>query len=207
MSEWHTLNLDAVFAELESRPDGLEPSEIRARRERYGPNELVERQGRGPWRILWEQLCEPMVFMLIIAAGVSAAIREYPDAAAIAVIVVLNALLGFVQDYRAERALAALKQLAVPEVTVRRHGTVMHASAVDLVPGDVILLDAGSRVPADCRVVESRHLQVQEAAITGESQPVTKRIEPLSDANSHWATARTCSTWAPKSVQAVAKPL
>ena len=182
--DWYLLDAATVLDELGSHPDGLNIDEVARRRQQYGPNQLVEQQGRGPWRIVWEQLREPMVLLLILAASVSVLIGEYPDAIAIAVIVVLNGLLGFVQDFRAERAMAALKQLAVPEVSVRRGGKVSHIAATELVPGDVVFLHAGNRVPADCRVLTSRHLQVQEAAITGESQPITKHADPMDDQHS-----------------------
>ena len=138
---------------------GLAEDEVERRRAQYGPNELVETGGRGPWRILWEQLSGAMVVLLIVAAGVSAFLHEYTDSGVILVIVVLNAALGFIQDYRAEKALAALKKLAVPIVRVRRQGTVREMSARELVPGDIVLLEVGNYVPADCRLLESVNLK------------------------------------------------
>ena len=120
-----------------------------------------------------------MVVLLVVAAGVSAFLHEYIDSMVILVIVVLNAALGFAQDYRAEKALAALKKLAVPVVRVRRGRVVHEVSARELVPGDIVLLEAGNYVPADCRLWESVNLTVQEAALTGESEPVDKQIEAL----------------------------
>ena len=122
-----------------------------------------------------------MVMMLIVAAGVSVFIDKYLDAGAIAVIVVLNAILGFVQDFRAERAMAALKRLAVPRVKVRRDQHLLTVPASELTLGDIVLLEAGDRVPADCRVLEAHHLKIQEAALTGESEAVGKHAEPIQD--------------------------
>ena len=175
---------DAVAAALQTdTAAGLADEVAGERLRRYGPNELTETGGRQPWRILWEQLSGAMVVLLIVAAGVSAFLHEYTDAVVILVIVVLNAALGFVQDYRAEKALAALKKLAVPIVRVRRDGVVQEMSARELVPGDIVLLEVGNYVPADCRLWESVNLRIQEAALTGESEPVEKQVEALAGEN------------------------
>ncbi len=180
MTDWHQRAVSDSLVQLDSdAASGLAEDQAKARRARYGPNELVETGGRGPWRILWEQLSGAMVVLLIVAAGVSAFLHEYTDSAVILVIVVLNAALGFAQDYRAEKALAALKRLAVPVVRLRRDGVVREMPACELVPGDIVLLEVGNYVPADCRLWESANLRIQEAALTGESEPVDKQIEAL----------------------------
>ncbi|MCA1719261.1 MAG: HAD-IC family P-type ATPase, partial [Actinobacteria bacterium] len=166
---------EAVVAKLGSNPRrGLSADEVRVRLERYGLNELEERSGRGPWGILWEQFTSTMIVILIVAAVVSALLGDYEDSIAIAVIVVLNAALGFGQEYRAERAMDALKRLTAPSVKVRRDGHVWEVSARELAPGDVVLLEAGNLVPADGRLLEGKDLRVQESALTGESEPVEK---------------------------------
>jgi P-type Ca2+ transporter type 2C len=166
---------EAVVAKLGSDlRRGLSAEEVRGRLERYGPNELEERSGRGPWEILWEQFTSAMIVILIVAAVASALLGDYEDSIAIAVIVVLNAALGFGQEYRAERAMDALKRLSAPTVKVRREGHVREVSARELVPGDVVLLEAGNLVPADGRLLEGTNLRVQESALTGESAPVEK---------------------------------
>jgi Ca2+-transporting ATPase len=166
---------EAVVARLGSDlRRGLSAEEARVRLERYGPNELEERSGRGPWAILWEQFTSTMIVILIVAAVVSALLGDYEDSIAIAVIVVLNAALGFGQEYRAERAMDALKRLSAPTVKVRRDSHVREVSARELVPGDVVLLEAGNLVPADGRLLEGTNLRVQESALTGESEPVEK---------------------------------
>lgn len=182
MTNWHRKTTEQTLAELNSDLQaGLTAEEARTRLDQHGLNELVETGGRGPWKILWEQISGAMVVMLIIAALVSVFLAEYTNAIVILIIVVLNAALGFFQDYRAERALAALKKLAVPVVRVRRDGSIVELSARELVPGDLIQLEVGNYVPADCRVIESVNLRVQESALTGESAAVDKSDQALED--------------------------
>ena len=176
---WHQLTADAALGRLESGPEGLAENEAQARLAVHGPNALIERGGKSPLAILKDQFVSVMVLLLIGAGAVSVVLREYTDAAAILAIVILNAVLGFFQEYRAERAMQALKSLAVPTVRVRRGGHVTELSARELVPGDIVLLEAGSHVPADGRLLEAVNLRVQEATLTGESEPVEKTSEPL----------------------------
>lgn len=177
---WHTSTVVDVVKALDvDLNNGLNDAETAKRRTRYGPNELQERGGISPWQLLWAQFTNHMVLILIAAAVVSGFLGKITEAAAIAAIVVLFALLGFVQEYRAERAMAALKRMAVPAVRVRRGGEVREISAVELVPGDVVLLEAGNAIPADMRLVESVNLRIQEAALTGESEPAEKHTDPL----------------------------
>ena len=181
MNNWHCTTIAEAVQQLETdAAAGLSSQQVAALRERYGSNELVESSGRGPWRILWEQLSGAMVLMLVVAAAVSFFLGEYTDAIVIMAIVVLNAVLGFAQDYRAEKALAALKKLAVPVVRVRREGAVREISARELVPGDVVLMEVGNYVPADCRLIESVNLKIQESALTGESEAIQKQTDPVS---------------------------
>ena len=132
---------------------------------------------------LWEQLTGTMVVILIISAVITFFLREYTDAIAILVIVILNTILGFSQEYRAEQAMAALKKMAVPKVRVRRDGRVTEVRAQELVPGDIVFLEAGNSVPADGNLVENANLRVQESVLTGESEPVEKRLEPINKEN------------------------
>ena len=180
MTDWYRMEKTDVLAALETSSEkGPTQAEAERRLARYGPNELIERGLKSPWRILWEQLTAVMVVILIVAAVVSAFVGDYKDAVAILSIVVLNAVLGFSQEFRAEKAMAALKQLAVPTVKVRRDGQVVKISARELVPGDVVLLETGALVPADGRLLESVNLRVEEAALTGESEPVEKHTHAL----------------------------
>lgn len=172
---WYTKTTQTVLDELQTElTNGLTEAEATSRLGKYGSNELVERGGKPPWRILWEQFTSTMVLILIAAAVVSGFLGKVTETAAISAIVLLFGILGFVQEYRAEQAMAALKKLTVPNVRVRRGGTVREISAKLLVPGDVLLLEAGNLVPADARLIESFNLRIQEAALTGESEPVEK---------------------------------
>jgi P-type Ca2+ transporter type 2C len=180
MSDWYQLERKVVLEQLATdQASGLSEQEAARRLAQHGRNELVETGARSPWRILWEQLTARMVLVLIAAAIVSALLADYKDAIAIMAIVVLNAAIGFSQDYHAEKAIAALKRLAVPFVKVRRGGTLRTVPAAELVPGDIILLEAGSLVAADCRVLESANLQTLEASLTGESEPIGKTSAAL----------------------------
>jgi len=180
MAQWHRERAEQVARDLKTDvTQGLSAAEAAYRLGQYGPNELVERGGRTPWRILWEQLTATMVLILVAAAVISAFLQKWQEAAAILAIVLLFALLGFFQEYRAERAMAALKKLAVPAVRVRRDGRIQELPASELVPGDILLLEAGNRVPADLRLLESVNLRIQEAALTGESEAVEKQVAAI----------------------------
>ena len=175
VSDWFKLSVQEILQQMESSAgQGLSQEEAAARLEKYGHNELTERGVKSPWIILWEQLTGILVIILFIAAIVSVFLHEFTDAAVIMVIVIINALLGLSQEYRAEKAMAALKRLAVPVVRVRRDGSIQEIPARDLVPGDIVLFEAGNVVSADCRIIEEFNLRVQEAALTGESEPVEK---------------------------------
>lgn len=184
MNDFHRRSSTAVLRELEVElPLGLTQSEALRRLKEYGDNELIERGIKAPWIILWEQMTASVVVVLIVAAVVSALLGDYKDSAAIAAIIVLNAILGFSQEYRAEKAIAALKKLAVPSAKVRRDSEVLSMPVVNLVPGDIVLFEAGDFVPADCRLIESAGLQTLEAALTGESEPIRKITDPLDQAD------------------------
>ncbi|MCB1034807.1 MAG: HAD-IC family P-type ATPase, partial [Acidobacteria bacterium] len=177
---WYRLSPSEALEALASDPTtGLESAEARRRRHHYGPNELADLRRRSPLSILLEQFRGALVLLLLGAAGVSLALREVRDAVAILAIVALNAAMGFVQEYRAEKAMAALKRLAVPRVRVRRDGGPAEISASELVPGDILILAAGDRLAADGRLLECADLQVEEAALTGESEAVIKQAEAL----------------------------
>ena len=162
---------------------GLDDAQVAARLAQHGPNELIDRGAKSPWRILWEQFSATMVLILVGAGLVSVFLGKANESISIFAIVVLFGLLGFVQEYRAEKAMAALKQMSVPTVRVRRAGAVREISARDVTVGDVVLLEAGNVVPADLRLVEANNLRVQEAALTGESEPVEKETHALSGDN------------------------
>lgn len=155
MRDWSNIDSTAALQLLETDADrGLSTEEAARRLATYGPNELTEAHRRGPWLILWEQLTAVLVLILIAAAALSAIVGDYQDSIVIIAVVVLFVTLGFIQDYRADRAMAALKKLAVPVVRLYRNGEVREISARLLVPGDILILEAGKVVPADCRLLE-----------------------------------------------------
>ena len=162
---------------------GLSEDEVRERRERYGANEIREGVRRGPLAMFLGQFTDFMILVLIGAAIVSGMIGDVVDTLAIVAIVVLNAVIGFVQEYRAERAIAALKQMAALQAQVRRNGHAAMIPANELVPGDVVLIEAGNALPADLRLVEAVQLKIEEAALTGESQPVEKLTRRMHEAD------------------------
>lgn len=181
---WYTVPPEAVAARLDtSIASGLDTEAAARRLTESGPNALAEGRRRGPWRMLLDQFTDFMVLVLIAAAVLAGFLGEPEDTVAIAVIVVLNAALGFFQEYRADRAMSALKALGAPTARVRRQGGVTTVAGVDIVPGDVVLLEAGNLLPADVRLVEAAQLRVEEAALTGESQPVEKATDALTGAS------------------------
>lgn len=179
--EWYRLDAGEVVRHLaSSEQSGLDKVEARRRLGKYGPNELVRRGGMSPWRVLLDQFRSVLILILLAAIGISILLGDTVEAVAIAVIVVFAALLGFVQEYRAEHALEALGRLAAPTATAIRAGDVVDIPARELVPGDVVSLRAGDRVPADARLLETTNLKLDEAPLTGESQPVEKDPSPIS---------------------------
>jgi len=180
MEDWYRREIEAVVSRLQTDAvNGLGDPEATVRLEKHGPNELRGRGGKHPLRILLEQFSSTMVLILIAAAVISAFLGELTETIAIAAIVILFALLGFFQEYRAERAMAALRKMAVPSVRVRRNGRIREISARELVPGDIVLVEAGNVIPADLRVLESVNLRTQEASLTGESEPVGKTVAAI----------------------------
>jgi len=180
---WHTLSADEVAHQLEtSHQTGLSAAKVSERRARFGPNALQEAHGRSPWRMLLAQFTDFMIVVLIAAAIISGIVGDVQDT--IAIIVILNAVIGFIQEYRAERAMAALKRMSEVSARVLRDGEVQAVNASELVPGDVVLLEAGNVVPADFRIVEAAQLWIDESALTGESAAVEKQIHsvPVHDA-------------------------
>ena len=159
--------------------NGLMPREAEERLDRYGPNEIIARAPVGPWGRMLAQFLQPLVYVLLIAAGVVLALGEWVDASVILGVVIVNALVGFFQEGKAEKAILALAGLVVTEATVRRGGRVIRISSRELVPGDVLMLQSGDRVPADIRLLKVRNLRVDESMLSGESVPVEKQVGRL----------------------------
>lgn len=175
-----TMEVAAVEACLQSPPEGLAESEVRKRLERFGANRIAERVRVAWWKLLLRQFRSLIVFLLLGAAGVSAAIGDWVEALAVLAVVLINALIGFFIELRATRSMEALRKLTRTTVRVRRAGRILVVPAEDLVPGDRILVEAGDIVPADLRLVVANCLQCDESSLTGESVPVRKQIEPVS---------------------------
>ena len=177
---WHVTSCAETARHWHTSVDsGLASADAERRLSVHGPNEIREQAPRSAWRMFFGQFTDFMIVLLIAAAVISGFIGEIEDAAAILAIVVLNAVIGFVQEYRAEKALRALKQLAALKARVIRDQSIETVPAAGLVPGDVVLLEAGSVVPADLRVSATAQLRIEEAALTGESHPIEKQTDPL----------------------------
>ncbi|MBK9924476.1 MAG: cation-translocating P-type ATPase [Anaerolineales bacterium] len=181
--DWHSLTPEQVLEHFEVQDGGLKTEDVKKRLEQYGPNQLKEAPRTTFLQMLWDQLNNFVVILLIVASVISALLGDYVEAAAIMAIVVLNAVLGIVQERRAEEALAALKKLAAPDAQVMRDGHRRSVPSYELVPGDVVFLEAGNFIPADIRLLEAVNLRVEEASLTGESLPVQKNAATVLDKN------------------------
>src|SRR5687767_13034830 len=178
---WHTLETTAAIAELDSSTEtGLSSEQVNERVSRDGVNELVERGGRTVLQILWKQARSPMVLILISAALLAGIIGDTNDRIAIVLLAGLYALAGLVQEYRAEKVIAALKKISVPNVRVLRNGTSSELPACELVPGDIVQLEVRNIVPADLRLLEAVNLRIQSSALSAESEGMEKHTAALS---------------------------
>ncbi|MFM8278669.1 MAG: cation-transporting P-type ATPase, partial [Cyanobium sp.] len=194
---WHSLEPAICLERLAADRDGLSTAVAARRLADIGPNRLEISEGRSTLQILWDQFSNVMLIMLLAVALVSALVslhqQEFPkDAIAILVIVVLNGLLGYLQESRAQKALLALRDMAQPLVQVRRDGQWQRLSSEQLVPGDLIRLEAGDRVPADARLLEIADLGVREAALTGEAEAVFKKAELVLEASTPVLERQNC---------------
>jgi P-type Ca2+ transporter type 2C len=179
---WHALSSEEVLKKLDSGLEvGLTQEQAQKRLEKYGPNQLAEGKKTTFWEMIYEQLNNFVIIMLIVAAAISALLGEVVDASAIVAIVVLNTVMGVVQDSRAQQELEALKKMASPEAQILRDGHRVSVPARELVPGDIVFLETGNFVPADVRLIEAVNLKIEEAALTGESVPVQKNAASVID--------------------------
>lgn len=183
LHDWHALKTEEVLKHLEVKNEGLSSEEVEKRLQHYGQNQLKEAPRPGFMALLWAQLNNFVVILLIAASVISALLGDYVEAAAIMAIVVLNSILGIVQEQRAEQALAALKKLAAPDAQVLRDGARCSVPTYNLVPGDIVFLEAGNFIPADLRLLEAINLRVEEASLTGESLPVQKNAASILEKN------------------------
>jgi len=177
--KYHQQKFEEVLTALNTSANGLSDDEAGKRLLEYGPNEIKESAKRTPLGMLLDQFKDFMIIVLIAATVISGLLGEVADTIAIVVIVILNAIMGFIQEYRAEKAIEALKLMAATASTVLRDGIPHSVPTREVVPGDIVLLEAGKVVPADLRLIESAQIRIEEAALTGESVPVEKNIAPL----------------------------
>lgn len=171
---WHTLDSEQILAQLQSSSHGLEPAEASARLARYGANRLPPPKRRGPLLRFLLQFHNVLLYMMIVAAGVTALLGHWVDTSVILAAVLINAVIGFIQEGKAENALDAIRNMLSPHAMVMRRGEKREVSAEELVPGDIVLLISGDKVPADLRLLQCKNFLVEEAALTGESVPVEK---------------------------------
>jgi len=179
--EWHAMKTEKLMTTLKASEKGLSAEEAERRLQEFGPNELVERKRVTLFQIFLGQFKDIFVIMLLIAIGISVLIGEIIDASTIGAIVVLNAVVGFIQEYRSEKAMEAMKKLTAPKARVLRDGKEMMIPAREVVPGDIILLESGDRISADGRLLDVVDLKTDEAVLTGESTPVGKITEALDE--------------------------
>ncbi|HEX7483307.1 MAG TPA: HAD-IC family P-type ATPase, partial [Candidatus Bathyarchaeia archaeon] len=172
--QWYSKSAEEALSELNVTIKGLTSLQAQQRLLLFGPNELKKEKGKSPLKLLLDQFTDILMIILLIATGLSFAVGEVTDAAIILAIVIASATLGFSQEYRSEKAVEPLKKMTAPTASVLRDGKEVRIPAVQLVPGDIILLYTGDKVPADARVIEAFTMKTDEASLTGESSPVNK---------------------------------
>lgn len=181
LTQWHRLTTQQSLEHTRAELKGLSEQEAQTRLQQQGANEIPQQQQRGLWKILVAQFSDFMIIVLLAAAVISGVLGDPADTIAILVIILLNAAIGIVQELRAERAVAALREMSAPVAHVRRAGQSMDIAADELVTGDIVLLEAGNIIPADLRLLECEELQADESSLTGESQTVSKQSEALGE--------------------------
>ena len=180
---WYQLDHNRIFADLNTSENGLADTEVRERLQKFGPNKLAEEERISKLKILLHQFTSPLIYILLIAAVVTAFLQEYKDTGVIVAIVLLNAVVGYIQEYKAEKNVRALKSMVVARARVLRDGKELEINGEDLVPGDIVLLASGSRVPADLRLIKTIELRADESMLTGESIPAEKMASIIPEDN------------------------
>ena len=181
----HRKTFQQLFTHFQTRESGLSKGEVQTRLRKYGPN-AIQAKGRVPlWIQFLAEFKDLMVIILIAAVIISFAVGEVRDATIILFIVILNAVIGFIQKFKAEKALEALQKMVSPQAKVLREGKVVEIEAREIVPGDILILNEGDKIPADARLFEENELEIEEAALTGESIPVAKQADPIDKEDLH----------------------
>jgi len=174
---WHARSVEEVLTTLKSSSTGISDAEATRRLHAVGPNALPRQRGEGPWRIYWRQLNNPIGWLLIAAGCIAVLMDRLTDAAVVFGAVIINSIIGFIQEYRAGKAIEELATMVPESATVLRDGVPVTVIARNLVPGDLVTLQSGDRVPADLRLIRTKNLLIEEAALTGESLPLAKHTE------------------------------
>ena len=180
---WYQIEVKEIFHRLKTSEEGLTDMEVKARLIEYGPNKLAEEQKISRLKILLHQFKSPLIYILIIAATVTGFLREFIDMGVIMAVLILNAVIGYFQEYRAEQSVRALKKMVVQKARVLRDGKEKEIGSEDLVPGDIVFLSSGVKVPADMRLFKTNELKIDEAMLTGESVPVEKTTHAIKEEN------------------------
>ena len=179
MDNWHQLNIEQLWQQLDSDQQGLAPPQVEQRLQQYGPNQLPQAKSKPAWQRFMLQFHNILIYVLLVSSVITLWLGHVADSLVILAVVLVNALVGFIQEGKAEQAMQSIRQLLAPKAAVIRAGTRQHIQASQLVPGDVVLLEAGDKVPADLRLFRCHGLQIQEAALTGESVPVEKQTQAV----------------------------
>lgn len=180
---WYQLHIKEIIQKLGTSEEGLTDNEAMERLKQYGPNKLIEEEKISKFKILFQQFTSPLIYILLIAAVVTALLKEYIDTSVIMAAVILNAVIGYMQEYKAEQGVRALKKMLIPKARVLRNGKEKEIHSEQLAPGDVVLLASGAKVPADLRLLNTYELKVEEAMLTGESIPAEKSTSAISEDN------------------------
>ncbi|MCX8023385.1 MAG: HAD-IC family P-type ATPase [Syntrophorhabdaceae bacterium] len=181
--DWYKLDIKNIYGRLGSGPNGLEIHEVEERRKKYGPNLISEGESVSRLKIILDQFKSPLIYILLVSAAVTALLGEYIDTGVIGAVLIINAIVGYFQEYKAETSIKALKRMIVAKTKVVRGGREYEIKNEELVPGDIIYLGSGQKVPADVRLFDAIELRIDEAALTGESLPVVKSTEPILEDN------------------------
>lgn len=175
---WHDKPVEQVFKQLETSSDGLCGNEARQRIKQFGPNVVQKKPAETPLKILWRQLQNPLIYVLVASTVLTLVMGKVTDGIVVLSVIVINTVIGFVQEFQADRTIRGLMQMEPESVVVVRDGIQKNLPATELVPGDYVLLQAGDKIPADLRLTDVKNLRCDEAVLTGESLPVTKQTEP-----------------------------
>lgn len=180
---WYQLSVKETFNKLNTSENGLSEKDVKERLSKFGPNKLAEEESISKLKIFFHQFTSPLIYILLIAGIITLLLKEFIDSGVIFAVVILNAVIGYFQEYKAEESVRALKKMVVPKAKVLREGKEKEINSEELVPGDIVLLYSGVRVPADLRLFKTIELKIEEAMLTGESVPADKSIHTLNEAN------------------------